>query len=74
VRLPYAEFEAILLRAAEVGTKCAFDDVRLDGKEAAIRKCSRRVTFFLIASHMPGKMGCFDVGAVHIPAGSLAAS
>ena len=35
VRLPEAEFEAILTRAAEEGAKRALADVGLDGRDAA---------------------------------------
>ncbi|WEF25439.1 DUF6127 family protein [Paracoccus sp. S3-43] len=36
VRMPDAEFEAILTRAAEEGAKRALADVGLDGDEAAL--------------------------------------
>ena len=36
VRMPDAEFEAMLARAAEKGAKCALADVGLDGEEAAL--------------------------------------
>jgi len=36
VRMPDAEFEAILIRAAEEGAKRALADVGLDGDEAAL--------------------------------------
>ena len=36
VRMPDAEFEAILARAAEEGAKRALGDAGLDGKEAAL--------------------------------------
>lgn len=36
VRMPDAEFEAILTRAAEEGAKRALADVGLDGKDAAL--------------------------------------
>ena len=36
VRMPDAEFEAILTRAAEEGAKRALADVGLDGREAAM--------------------------------------
>ncbi|SLN73065.1 hypothetical protein ROE7235_03378 [Roseibaca ekhonensis] len=36
VRMPDAEFEAILARAAEKGAKRALADVGLDGEEAAL--------------------------------------
>ncbi len=36
VRMPEAEFEAILTRAAEEGAKRALADVGLEGKEAAL--------------------------------------
>ena len=36
VRIPDAEFEAILARAAEKGAKRALADVGLDGEEAAL--------------------------------------
>ena len=36
VRMPDAEFEAMLARAAEEGAKLALADVGLDGDEAAI--------------------------------------
>ena len=36
VRIPDADFEAMLARAAEKGAKCALADVGLDGNEAAL--------------------------------------
>ena len=36
VRMPDAEFEALLARAAEEGARRALADVGLDGKEAAL--------------------------------------
>jgi len=36
VRMPEAEFEAILARAAEAGAKRALADVGLEGEEAAL--------------------------------------
>jgi hypothetical protein len=36
VRMPDAEFEALMARAAEAGAKRALADAGLDGKEAAI--------------------------------------
>ena len=36
VRMPVAEFEELLARAAEEGAKSALADVGLDGKEAAL--------------------------------------
>ena len=36
VRMPDAEFEALMARAAEEGAKRALTDAGLDGKEAAI--------------------------------------
>lgn len=36
LRMPQAEFEALMLRAAKAGARQALADVGLDGKEAAL--------------------------------------
>ena len=63
VRMPNAEFEAILTRAAEEGAKRALADVGLDGDEAALDPAPMYdAPYYLGSKKLEGKVALITGG------------